>query len=280
MNGHRGYYRDGWQRSRCTRPDAVRRRASGSCTTSTRTRPSCTTSPTTHPEKLARARPTRGRPRRGRTRSIRSTKARASSTCTRPTRDLVYAEPVTDPRGHAHARALAIGAAHLVPRLHRHRRARRTAPATRGCSSRTATRASGYVALRARRRARLRAQRRPRPHDVASTPGRCPTGAREVVARVHRARAIGAGTSTIAVDGEARATHTRAPDAVRHRAVRGHRRRHRPPLAGVVGALRAVRPVPVHGHAAPRSPTRPASLRPTRPVHLIGMLRELGARYE
>ena len=45
----------------------------------------------------------------------------------------------------------------------------------------------------------------------------------------------GTGTSTLSVDGEVARPSGRSADALRHRAVRGHRRRHRPPLAGELG---------------------------------------------
>ena len=107
-----------------------------------------------------------------------------------------------------------------------------TGPATRGCSSRTATRARGTRCTCSTAscwfvhndgRGRMLDGRRAE---------RCPTASREVVADLAAPRRAGSGTLTLSVDGERRGRSCRRPDAVRHRAVRGHRRRHRPALAG------------------------------------------------
>ena len=122
----------------------------------------------------------------------------------------------------------------------------------------------GLRALRARRRAVLRAQRRPRAHARGRPAAPLPDGAREVVADA-RPRPGGGSWDAHARRSTARCgpTHDGCADALRHGAVRGHRRRHRPPLAGVVGDLRALRPVPVHGHAALRD-LRPGRARARR----------------
>ncbi len=78
--------------------------------------------------------------------------------------------------------------------------------------------------------------------------GRLAEGVSEVTASLD---AIGGGTWTlrVSVDGEPRAEAARPAAALRHGAVRGHRRGHRPALAGELGDLRAVRPVRLHRHA-------------------------------
>ena len=55
---------------------------------------------------------------------------------------------------------------------------------------------------------------------------------------------------------------------------------HRPPLAGVVGDLRALRPVPVHRRAALGAPTGPATCAPDAPDNMVDMLREMGMAFE
>ena len=108
--------------------------------------------------------------------------------------------------------------------------------------------------------------------------GPMPDGVREVVADL-RATGEQQWELTLSVDGEVRATAARRPDALRDGAVRGHRRRDRPPVAGVVGDLRAVRAVPVHGRAG-LGHLHPGEPGPDAPARMMDMLREMGAAFE
>ena len=140
-NGHRGLYRDGWELVTLHQPltpfadDGV-----GALRPRPRTRPSCATSRRTSPsgcaemaaawEELAWANQIYPLDEGSSIKYLHAARAQ---------RGLRRAGD--DPAGHADARALALGAAALVPVGHDHASTSTTARPTRGCSSRTATRA-------------------------------------------------------------------------------------------------------------------------------------------
>ena len=257
MNGHRGYYRDGWEVVTLHQPLTpfddeewelyhLDRRSDRARTTSRPSSPSSSQELAAAWEDAAWAEP--GLPaRRGQRHQVPA--------CARA-RDEVFGEPVTHPararrRSSGGGRCSSSGSGRFTVTVELDFARRRPGDA----SSPTATRARAtalyvlddelvFVHNDGRGRA-ARVLRR-----VGSPPG-----AATVEPRARRRPAAARGTSTLR--GRRRGARRRArgrADALRHRAVRGHRRRHRPPLAGVVGDLRA-------SSARSRTPARCDSVR-------------------
>ena len=266
MNGHRGYYEDGWEVVTLHHPLTPFGDDEWELY-------DLTTDPVElHDRSADRARAARpdgrgrGSARPGPTRSTPSTRAARSSTCVRPERSEVYRRAGAH-RGR-HARRLErwrsvqliwfrVGDHHGRARLRGRRPGHARGPRRPGQRLRP---------LRARRRAVVRAQRRPRSPAPAVGRDACPAAPGAIDAHLD---AVGGGTWTVtlAVDGErARPARGRAA-ALRHGAVRGHRRGHRPAVAGELGAVRAVRPLPLDRAAAAVTYTpgrrRPGLARPT-----------------
>ena len=258
MNGHRGFYRDGWEVVTLHQPltpftdDGVGalppRRGPHELDDLSAERARRGSSELADAWETA-AWENAGVPaRRGREHQVPPASARSVTSCTR--------EPVTISRGYADARALALGAADLVPRRHDHGEPRLPRRRPGLSSSRTATRARGTALYVLDDELRF-VHNDGRGHVRELSGGTLVTGVQRDRRRARRARPPEVGRVTSASTASSVRPSEGFATAVRDRAVRGHRRRHRPPVAGVVGSLRAVRPVPVHGHA----PLRPVRAR-------------------
>ena len=149
-------------------------------------------------------------------------------------------------------------AAHLVRAPSRSTSRSSTPPATPASSSPTATRAAATRCTSTAADLHWVLQRRPGPHPRPRRRRRAARARVEVVADVH---APGGGTWTVSCGSTAteRATRGRLPLLFPMAPFEGINVGIDRTLAGVVGAVRAARAVPVHRRACARSPTRPAS---------------------
>ena len=257
---------------------AVRRRASGSSTTSPPTRPSCATSPRTSPSGSRRWRP--AWEELAWANQIYPLDEGSSIKYLRPARaQRGLRRAGDDPAGHADARALALGPADLVPVGHHPRSTCDHRSADQGMLVAHGDQGVGLRALRPRRRAALRAQQRARRDARRSRAVPMADGVQRGRRRAARDRRPAVGAHAL---GRRRGAGDagRRPDAVRHRAVRGHRRRHRPALARCRGRSTSASARSRTPARSTRSRTRRASRRRTRPASLMDMLREMGAAFE
>ena len=252
MAGHRGFYRDGWEVVTRHQPltpfgdhewelydlDRGPDRAAG---------PGAE-----HPEQVAELAAGWEEAAPGRTRSIPLDEGSQPEVRPAPGRSLVYGEPVTIRPG---TPTLERWRSQLINMRALHDRPPRStcADGDRGWLVAHGDQGGGYGALRRRRRRLWSLHNDGHGRDAAgSTAGPPGPDGRARPSPADARRAGARWDVTLTVDGEARAADDGLRMLFRDGAVRGHRRRHRPPLTGLVGALRARRPVPVHRDAAPR----------------------------